>query len=80
MNNWKLSLRDECFICDRYTYTLIFFERGVLAQNRELTEITDEAVLRDLKYDFNKDFLNNRTMTPLISGSFVNKDYHQAPF
>lgn len=80
MNEWRLSLRDECFVCDRHPYTLIFFERGVLAQNRELKEITDEKILKELKYEFNKEFLKNRTLTPLISGSFINKEYGQVPF
>jgi len=33
MSRWKLSLRDECYICDRHPYTQIFYERGVLANN-----------------------------------------------
>lgn len=64
MQQWKISLRNECLTCDRYPYTMIFFERGVLAQNTELTEITDEAILKELKYEFNKSYLKTRTMTP----------------
>lgn len=80
MTEWKVSLRDECFCCDRHTYTMIFFERGLLAQNRDLTEITDEAVLKELRYEFNKDFLKTRTMTPQISGTVVRKDSSYATF
>jgi hypothetical protein len=34
----------------------------------------------ELRYELIKDFLKNFTLTPLITGSFVKKDYDQVPF
>ena len=47
---WNLSLRNECLVCQRYMYTQIFYERGVLAQNHDLIEIHDKKLLDKLRY------------------------------
>lgn len=52
MLEWQISNGNECYICNRYQYTMIFYERGILAQNTELTEIKDERILNELKYEF----------------------------
>lgn len=36
---WKLSKKNECFICEKYKYTIVFYERGLLAKNPDLVEI-----------------------------------------
>ena len=41
-NSWRFSLRNECFICDKYQYIIVFYERGVIAQNQGLVEVRDE--------------------------------------
>ena len=60
-------------MCDRHRYTLIFFERGILARNAGLKEIKDANIIRRLKYDFNKDYLTHRTYSPQIMGTVVQK-------
>lgn len=49
-----------------------------MAQNPGLTEITDKSILRELKYEYNRNKWSYRTTTPLISGSVVNRGpgYH----
>lgn len=75
---WKMSVRHECFICDKYPITMIFYERGVMAQNTGLIEILDESILKELKYEYQRNKWDYRTATPLISGSVVNRGpgYH----
>lgn len=75
-----MSLRNECLICDQYPYTQIYFERGICANNNNLTEITNEKILKQIRYDFNKEFLKNRTLTPLICGTIINRARGQGPF
>ena len=29
--NWQLSMKNECFMCDGHKYTAIFFKRGILS-------------------------------------------------
>lgn len=80
MANWKLSFNEECHTCDRHPYTMIFFERGILAQNNELKEITDDKVLKMLRYEFNKDYLKSRSMTPQICGTIIQKESFYSTF
>lgn len=47
---WALSLGCECLVCQRYQYSQIFYERGVMSKNQDLVEITDPEVLQELKY------------------------------
>ena len=51
---WQLSTKNQCMICDKYQYTQIHYERGLIAKNKDLTEIHDPAILKELKYAFNK--------------------------
>jgi hypothetical protein len=51
----------------------IYYERGLFSRNHDLTEIHDEAVLKELEYDYNKNYTTYRTDTPLICGGIVNK-------
>lgn len=50
---WTLSKKNECFICEKYKYTMVFFEKGIMGKNPELTEINDEEFLGIIKKDFN---------------------------
>lgn len=52
---------------------MIFFEKGILAQNPELVEIQDLNFLKQLKDDFNRNYINYKSMTPYICGTVVNK-------
>ena len=51
----------------------IYYERGLFSSNHDLTEIHDEAILKELEYDFNKNYTIYRTETPLICGGIINK-------
>jgi len=47
---WKLSQKDECFICDAQCYTVIFFkDGGPIGTNKDLFEITDPKLLLKIK-------------------------------
>ena len=78
--HWRLQNKDECHVCDRHRYTVIFFEHGLLARNEDLTEITDPSIIAQLKYDFNQSFLEHRTYTPQIMGTIVAKRKEQGVF
>lgn len=52
---------------------MIFYERGTLAANIDLTEIDDPEILKQLKYDYKRNKIGLRNMTPYIFGSLVNK-------
>lgn len=56
------------------------YQRGLLAQNRDLVEIRDKEILDELDYQFKKDFLKHRTTTPIICGSFVKRSPGQGLF
>jgi len=73
-HRWKLSKRHECFVCEKYRYTIIFYERGVVSQNQGLTEIKDTKFLEELQSEFDKNYLNYKGLAPCISGSVVKKD------
>lgn len=58
-------------------YTQIHYQRGLLAKNQELTEIFDTEILSYLKYQFKKDYLKYRTLTPLICGTVIKRNDNQ---
>ena len=64
----------------KYVYVQIHYQRGILAQNKDLIEINEREIIDGLKYQFNKDYLSHRNTTPLISGSIVNKNQSQDSF
>ena len=77
--SWKMSVRNECFICDKYQYGLIFYQRGNLAVNPELNRVNDEEILAQLRYEYMRNKSDYRTDAPLIAGSIVNHGlgYHK---
>jgi hypothetical protein len=70
---WTLSKKNECYVCQKHRYTIIFYERGALAKNHGLVEILDNEFLYDLKLDFNKNYFTYKSNTPIICGTIVNK-------
>ena len=47
---WKLSQKNECYICDGYKYTAIVFKKGMFTkENHGLNEVKDEETLKDLE-------------------------------
>ena len=59
---------------------MIFYQRGVLARNQDLTEIFDKNILEFLKYEYKKNFTIYKSDTPLICGTLVNKNNFQNIF
>jgi hypothetical protein len=41
---WKLSLKNECYMCDGHKYTVIAFKQGIYtkANDESLSEVLDE--------------------------------------
>lgn len=59
---------------------MLFYERGILSQNKDLIEIKDKKILNELAYQYKKDYLTYRTSTPLISGTVVTSKNNQGIF
>ena len=38
---WKLSIKNECILCDKHKYLMVFYERGATAKNPGFIEIKD---------------------------------------
>ena len=79
-SKWRLSQSHACFICQRHQYATVFYERGVLSQNKDLTEITDPELMSQLIYEYKKNQLEYGTQTPLICGTLVNRAPGQGIF
>ena len=73
--DWKLSAQNECYLCNKHQYTLIFYDKNCLYRNKGLTEIKDKVLLKQIKDDFNKNYKHFGSMTPIICGSVVNKRF-----
>lgn len=70
-SHWRLSEQNQCFLCDRYKYVAVFYERGVFAGNKGLVEVRDESIVKHLKNEFLKDS-GSKTSTPIIFGTLSN--------
>ena len=70
-SRWRLSQQNQCFLCDRYKYVAVFYERGILSGNNGFVEVRDQSIIRHLKREFDKDS-QNKTSTPLIYGTLTN--------
>ena len=71
---WKLNntSKGECFMCDCHKYTVIFFNKGVLASNNpDLDEIKDKEFVALLKKEYQADPLNKGVYVPQIRGTVV---------
>lgn len=75
-----LSRKNQCLVCDCHQYTQIFYERGILACNRELAEVRDPEVLDELRFQYENSGNANKTLTPLICGTLINHKPGQAVF
>jgi hypothetical protein len=79
---WRLSQKNECFMCDGYKYTTIFFKKGVLSMYncRDLDEIEDKTILARLNSQYHRDVSNDGVYTPIICGSVVDGGDHKYPY
>ena len=59
---------------------MIFYDRWMFSHNLGLAEIKDVKFLAELKADFNRNFVNYKSMTPIICGTVVNKSHYQKTF
>mmetsp|Transcript_38821 Transcript_38821/g.59019 ORF Transcript_38821/g.59019 Transcript_38821/m.59019 type:complete len:112 (-) Transcript_38821:488-823(-) len=80
---WELLEKDECFVCDRHRYTMIFYERrpegnqNVIDPNHnpDLTEVvnfTNYDQIREIRECLTSQELVENDSTPIIWGT-VNK-------
>ena len=76
---WKLSQKNECYICDKHQFVHIYFEKGILAKNKDLLEIKDKDFLKALKKDIQTTEDKN-CKDPIIRGSIVNGPQNYPPF
>ena len=70
---WQFRDNNDCLVCNRHQYTQVHYQRGILARNRGLVEIKEKKIVEELRYRYNRDYLQNRTDTPLIMGTVVNR-------
>lgn len=79
---WRLSRSNECFMCDGYKYTAIFFKKGILStyNSKELDEITDSTIVARLKHQYNRDLSNEGVNAPVICGSVVDGGDFKYPY
>lgn len=43
--NWTLSKNNECYVCEKHTMTLVFYDRNFMALNEDLHEIKNVEML-----------------------------------
>ena len=48
---WALSPKDECYICEKHHYSVIFYERSKTS-NKGLFQINDPVFLDQLKREY----------------------------
>ena len=77
---WSLSMKNECYVCQKYRYTMIFYDRYMLSHNSGLIEIKDKEFVQKLKFDHNTNYGKYKSMTPIICGTVTNKSYHMKIF
>jgi len=73
--SWTLSSKDECYICEKHHYTVLFYERSKNC-NKGLIEIKDSILLGELKKEFQNNIGLYKNHTPLVCGTVVNKNQH----
>ena len=79
-NAWQLSKDNECYICEKHRYTVVFYDRNFMALNEDLIEIKNQEFLRKLKKDFLGNYSKFYSMAPIICGSIVNRAIGQENF
>ena len=77
---WQLSKNNECYVCEKHSYTMIYYQRGILSQNSGLVEIKNKEFLAKLKKEFNGSYSKFTSTTPLICGTIVNHGIGQPIF
>ena len=75
---WNFHSKDDgCYICQKHTYTVIFFDQDNLENNKDLVEINDHTSLQKIRSHLNKinggNSHDNRLVTdsPHIFGSVI---------
>ena len=69
---WKLSNSNECHVCQRYTYTIIFYEKSIMYPNKGLVEIKDQSLVNTIKKEFDSNYKHFGSVTPIICGTVIN--------
>lgn len=77
---WQLSAKNQCYVCEKYRYTMIFYDRYMFSHNNGLVEIKDKELIKQLKLDHNFNYGKYKSMTPIICGTITNKAYNQKLF
>jgi len=47
-NTWQLSHQNSCFVCEKYCYTMFFYEQSKMADNSDLIQIQDAEFVKNL--------------------------------
>jgi len=78
---WQLSPKGECFVCDKYKYTAIFFKKGLIPNsNTDLHEIKDKNFISRIKKEYDSDPKNEIDSMPQICGSVVDGSTYYYPY
>ena len=72
-SDWQLSMNNQCYVCELYQYTCVFYDRKDPEKNKGLNEIHDQELLDQLAKEYNQNIKLYKTQAPLICGTVVNK-------
>ena len=46
---WTLSKENECYVCNKHTMTVIFYDRNFMALNEDLVRVKNKEFVQKLK-------------------------------
>lgn len=75
--HWRLAKINDCYICNRHTYTAICFEQGAEAKNPGLIEIKDEEFVAALPGYLNINLQDVQRIRPVIVGTVCNGGWNR---
>jgi hypothetical protein len=70
-NAWQMSKGNECFVCLKFCYTIIFYTQGENAANPGLVPINDPSFESKLPNMLNINFTDLEKIQPILTGTVV---------
>ena len=72
---WMLSKANECHVCHKYRYTMIFYDQ--LLANEGLIEIKNQAIVDNIKDELNLTFHESDEIAPVVCGTVINGGFNR---
>jgi len=67
--SWKEESTNECYICEKHKYTVIFL--STKERNTDIKQITDNAIIEEVRKTLNIEE-HCDSSTPIICGTMIN--------